>query len=164
MAKRSRNSMAAGLVLVRVVTGAVFLVHGWGWVQDGGFDGAVVRDGVQATLSSADGLAGWWGRTVLLTNPDACAFFWRWAALLIGLAFVFGALVRPAGAFAVLLLAHAIAFGPSRHELVFLLLAAPSFACSISGAGRRFGMDAMLDEHLPGWVTWTKRPGSPFAS
>ena len=164
MAKRVQSITPLGMVLIRVVTGAVLLLHGWEWLKEGTLTGSVVLRLVEDALPGLPASIGWWGESVLLVNPDAFAFFGRWAALLIGVALVLGALTRPAGLLAVLFLGHAIAFGPVEAELAFVLLAVSAFACSVSGAGRRLGLDALFDQHFPSWVTWTRSSSSSFLS
>jgi len=164
MARRKRTDIPLGMVLLRAVTGVILLAHGWTWLKEGGFDGRTVLTNVEGSLPHVSAALAWWGENVLLANPDAFAFFWRWAAFLIGVAFVFGALTRPAGILAVVFLAHAVAYGPPSLELLFLVLAMIAFACAASGAGRRVGLDALFDEHFPGWVTWARSQGSGFLS
>ena len=69
--------------MIRVVTGAILLIHGWDWITEGGFDGGVIRASVEATLVTSSSSITWWGERVLLQNPDAFAFFWRWGALFV---------------------------------------------------------------------------------
>jgi uncharacterized membrane protein YphA (DoxX/SURF4 family) len=164
MAKRVQKVTPLGMVLIRVVTGAVLTLHGWRWLMDGTLTGSVVLEGVEDALPGLPGAVAWWGENVLLVNPDAFAFFTRWAALVIGILFVVGALTRPAGLAAVLFLGHAIAYGPVEAELALVLLAVSAFACSVSGAGRRLGLDALFDEHFPSWMTWTRSSSSSFLS
>ena len=164
MARKASFSPTLGMVLIRVVAGAILLIHGWNWLHDGGIDGRTVLRSVEASLDGLPAVVEWWGENVLLQNPDAFAFFWRWGALLCGLSLLLGGLTRPVGVVACVLLAHGIAYGPERYELLYLLLAVASFACAISGAGRRLGLDALFDLHFPAWVTWTRRSSSSFLS
>ena len=164
MARRRDPLLPLGLVLLRMVTGLVLLSRGWGWLKSGGFDGRLVAEAVRDSFPRiADWLA-WWGRHVVLANPDASAFLWRWGAFLVGIAFLFGALTRPAGLIAVLFLAHAIVYGPVESKLLFLLLAVVAFSLASAGAGRRMGLDSVFDQHFPSWVTWRRSPRSGFLS
>lgn len=149
-----------GLVLVRLVTGLVLLRHGWRWVTAGGVDGRTVRRHATEAIADLGGVLAWWGETLLLGNPDAIAFLWRWAALLCGLCLLLGALTRPAGWIATLFLLHAYAYGPASEALTFLLLLVCSLACALSRAGRRLGLDPMFDAHFPPWLTWTRSQGT----
>ncbi len=165
MAKQVRPKLPLGMVLIRVVTGAILLAHGWGWLKTGEFDGATVLGVVEAGRDPAAwGIANWWTEHVVLANADASAFLWRWAAFLIGVAMTIGALARPAALIGVFFLLHAFFYGPSELELVWILLIVSCFACAISGAGRRIGLDAMFDEHFPTWVTWSRRQQRGFMS
>lgn len=152
------------MVLIRVVLGAVLLVHGWRWITDGGFDGRTVLASVDAALGKLPALAAWWGEEVILRNPDAFAFLWRWAALLAGLCLLLGGLTRPAAGVACVFLAHGIVYGPEARELLYLVLGVAGFSCAISGAGRRLGLDAAFDQHFPSWLTWSRRSSSSLFS
>ena len=46
---------------------------------------------------------------------------------------------------------------PPQASLALFLLLVGSVACSASRAGRRLGLDPLLDEQLPSWLTWTHR-------
>jgi len=162
MAKRTRTPIPLGLVLIRVVTGAVLVLHGWRWLKAGTLDGVVVRVQVEQALPQVSSWLAWWGESVVLANPDAIAFFWRWGALMIGLSFCAGALTRPAGVLATVFLAHAVVFGTAQQELAFFLLSLSTLVCAASGAGRRLGLDAMFDDHFPGWVTWARNRNTGF--
>lgn len=165
MARRNHApSPTLGLVLIRVFIGGVLLVHGWRWVKTGGLDGRVVLRSVRAALSDVPPWLHWWGEHAVLMNPDAIAFFWRWGALLGGVAFLLGALVRPVGLFVGLFLAHAIAFGAPQQSMLFLVLLVSCLGCALAGAGRRAGLDSVFDQHFPGWVTWSRRRSTAFLS
>jgi len=164
MANRETSSAPSiGLVLVRLVTGAILVFHGWRWLQGPGIDPEQVRLAVQRSLDGLPGLLAGWGEHVLLSNPDAIAFLWTWAAFLCGCLLFLGALTRPAGWVAVLFLLHGYAYGPEPDRLLFLVLLVSCLACALSRAGRRIGLDVAFDEHFPGWLTWTRRPGSFFS-
>lgn len=146
-----------GLVLVRLVTGAVLAAHGWRSVRALEPSGRVLERTVEDALAGRGALLAWWGETLLLGNPDAIAFLWRWTALFTGILLVLGALTRPAGWIAALFLAHAWVYGPPEDRVTFLLLLVSAVASALSRAGRRFGLDRLLDEQLPTWLTWTAR-------
>ena len=156
MAKNASPFPTAGLVLVRLVCGLVFVSHGWRWISEDTLGGAQVRSAVDAALVHGRSGFDWWGREVLLSNPDAVAFLWTWMALLAGVCLFLGALTRPMGTIAAFFLLNGWMFGPETHRLLFLVLAMSCLACAIGRAGRRFGMDRMFDQYFPGWLTWNR--------
>lgn len=162
MARKDSPFPTAGLVLVRLVCGLVFVTHGWRWLSEGGLGAAEVRTAVDTALVHGRSIFDWWGREVLLSNPDAIAFLWRWMALLAGICLFLGVLTRPIGVLAAFFLVNGWMFGPDPQRLLFLVLTVSCLACSIGRAGRRFGMDRMFDQHFPGWVTWSRSPKRGF--
>ncbi len=160
MARKESRSPAAGLVLVRLTTGLVLLVHGWRWLATGDLDGGLVRDTVDSALVEGRGMIEWWGREVLLSNPDAIAFLARWVAFVTGACLTLGALTRPMATIAAFFLLNAWGFGSEGHGVLFLVLAACCVACAMSRAGRRLGLDTVFDQHFPAWLTWTRRKRS----
>lgn len=160
MAKADGSLPSYGLTLLRVFMGALLAVQGWRWMQSGGMDAGAFQRSVEAGLPRLHGSLQWWAEHVLLQSPRTLGLVWSGSALLVGVLFVLGALVRPAGLFAVLVLAHGIVFGALEQRLLFLSLAVIALACSISSAGRRLGLDAIFDQHFPAWVTWTRRGSS----
>ena len=157
MASSSEQRPTAGLALVRVATGALLTRSGLLGLPGEDTGGAYVRDSVEASLPDLPGLARWWGESVLLENPDAIAFLWKWLVLAAGLGLLFGALTRPLGAIATLLMLNAWLFGSAESALLHLLLAACCFGCFISGAGRTLGLDVFLDSTLASWITWSPK-------
>ncbi|MEX1025181.1 MAG: hypothetical protein WD226_08905 [Planctomycetota bacterium] len=153
---REANVPPWGLVLVRLAVGWIALSSAWHWAQDGLFDGRELTFVVRQALEGKGAISRWWGETVLLANPEAVLFLWKSMAFVTGFGFLFGALVRPIGAFAVLFLLNAAAFGPDGSERLALLLAVCCLGCASSHAGRGFGLDVLLDPTLPSWLTWTK--------
>jgi len=155
---RSRNPPPPwGLVLVRLVTGGVLAARGWRWVRDGGMDGTAIDAYVRAALPDAGGLARWWAELFLLENPEGVALLARSAALVLGALLFAGALTRPAGALASFFLLHAWLYAPPQAALALFLLLVGAVACSASRAGRRLGLDPLLDDQLPAWLTWTRK-------
>jgi uncharacterized membrane protein YphA (DoxX/SURF4 family) len=149
-----------GLVLVRATVGAVLLLRGWRWIHEGSFDGDAVRRLIDSALTRCGSIAEWWGREVLLSNPDAIGFLCEWLALVGGLLFLVGALTRPLGVLLAFFLANAWFFGAEQHGPLFLLLLVCCLACSISRAGHRFGLDSALEGHAPRWLTWSTQKKS----
>ena len=164
MSKRSQST-SAGLALVRFLTGCTLFGRGWIWVRGEGFDGRLVLENTRAALLEMNGLLHWWGESVVLSNPDASALIWRWAALLIGVCLMLGALTRPAGIIACFFLLQGYVFGPESTGMIFWLLIIPCLGCAVGSAGRNFGMDKLLDESCPSWLTWStsKKRGNIFS-
>jgi len=156
MGRKNSPFPTAGLVLVRLACGLVFVRQGWEWIATGTLHGAVVRAAVEDSLVHGRAWFEWWGRDVLLSNPDAIAFLFQWIALFAGVCLFLGALTRPAGVIAAFFLGNAWMFGPPSQRLLFLVLAVSCLACSIGRAGRRLGLDRMFDQHFPGWLTWSR--------
>lgn len=157
MARRRGTEPTLGLVLLRVVMGLVLVKHGWSWLRGGGLDGHRIRGLVEHRVQDTSGLVAWFGESVLLDNPAAIAFFWRWGALLLGVALATGTLTRPAGWLSALFLLGSMAYGDPADSLLAFVLAVIGIGCALGSAGRRAGLDAELDERLPGWLTWTAR-------
>ena len=157
---RQTNQVPLALVGVRVTAGLILLSHGWRWLHGSGPDGDAVRTSAKAAMADLSGLFAWWGESVILYNPDAMGFFWRWAAFLFGLSLLLGALTRPAGTLAALVLCHGILYGPEEQDLTFTLLLVSCLASAWGGAGLRLGLDAAFDEHFPSWLTWSRRKTS----
>ncbi|QDU66796.1 DoxX family membrane protein [Engelhardtia mirabilis] len=157
MASSSQPRPTAGLVLIRVAAGALLTRAGLLGLPGETTGGAYIRDSVEAALPDLPGLARWWGESVLLENPDAIAFLWKWLVLAVGLGLVFGALTRPLGAIGTLLMLNAWLFGAAESALLHLLLAACCFGCFMSGAGRFLGLDLVLDASLAQWLTWAPK-------
>lgn len=154
MATSTPSRPTAGLALVRVACGLILVRSGWTALGGDGPTGSDIRDRVQAALPDLSGPLRWWGETFLLENPDAIAFLWQWLVLAVGAALVIGALSRPMGVIATVLMVNAWAYGSPEAQLLHLLLAVCCLACAISRAGRTAGLDAVLESSLPPWLTW----------
>lgn len=164
MARRPDAAPTLGLVLIRLVTGGFLVSLGWRFVREAEPTARVVERSIEAALGSVHPVLHWWGEDVLLYNPDAIAFFLRWGALFVGVSFVLGGLVRPFGLVAAFFLANAMAFGPSSQTGLYLMLVGACLGCAFAGAGRRFGLDSIFDQHFPAWLTWHRRSPSSFLS
>jgi len=156
MGSSSDNHPTAGLALIRMAVGGILLRTGWLALSDGGVTGPQIRATVEGALSDLPSLARWWGASVVLENPDAIAFLWRWLTLATGLGLLFGALTRPLGLIATLLMANAYLFGSPDLQLLHFLMALCCLACAISRAGRTLGLDAALEPAFPSWLTWVR--------
>ncbi|HTF89012.1 MAG TPA: DoxX family protein [Planctomycetota bacterium] len=143
-----------GLVLVRLATGAILAVAGWHKIL-----GGVGADLVLSTKERVAQGPGWFEafmNAVVYPFPEAFAQIIQWGELVGGIALFLGALTRPVGIFAALMLA-CFAFAGPIGELQFqLLLALCALACAISRAGRRVGLDVLLDGHFPPGITWVR--------
>ncbi len=143
-----------GLVLVRLAVGAILALAGWHKVLGGA--------GADLVLSTkqrvAEGPAWFEGfmNTLVYPFPEATAQLIQWGELVGGIALFLGALTRPVGVFAALMLICFAFAGPIDQIQFQLLLALCALACALSRAGRRVGLDAMLDGHFPGWISWTR--------
>lgn len=164
MARRSDSVPTIGLVLIRLVTGGLLLHRGWSFVRAAEPTGRAVERSIEAALRHVHPVLHWWGEDVLLYNPGAIAFFLRWGALLVGVSFVLGGFVRPFGLLAAFFLANAMAFGPESQSALCLMLVGACLGCAFAGAGRRFGLDSIFDQHFPAWLTWHRRSPSSFLS
>ncbi len=155
MSRRSDVHPSLGLVLVRATAGGLFLGSGRGWLGAPNPEGPAIAALVQSAAADLPGPLAWWGRVVLLENPDALAFLWPRVLTLSGLGLLLGFLVRPLGVLAAVALTHALVFGREEVALLHLCLAAMALASALSQAGRRIGLDGALLEALPNWMTWS---------
>lgn len=120
-------------------------------------DGPAVAALVGASAPGLPGPLSWWGRVVLLENPDALAFLWPWVLTVTGAALVLGFLTRPMGVIASVVLLHALLYGRPEMALLHAALLVMALASAISEAGRRIGLDGALGDALPTGVTWSRR-------
>jgi uncharacterized membrane protein YphA (DoxX/SURF4 family) len=157
MAQRDRQSAALSLALVRVVTGLILLRGGRAAAGQAASLAATIEGFVREGLEQRSGPLRTWSRSVLLENPDALAFLWHSGLSLVGLALLFGALVRPACGIAAVFVLHGWWFGPSTSHALHLLLLACFAALAGAGAGSTLGVDGILDRTLPRWLTWAPR-------
>jgi len=141
-----------GLVLVRLATGGLLLASGWQKLVSG--SGPWLVESTAERIAAAPAPFAWWGREVLLRSPELFARVLSWGAFACGTLLFLGALVRPAAALALVLLANVYFAGPVAYRELTLLLGVCALACGLSRAGRRLGFDPQLDEHLPRWLTW----------
>ncbi len=162
MAPRTTTRPSGGLVLVRVVMGALLLAKGWVWTRGGLPRAGDLRDMVRARIPDVWEPMQSLGE-LFADHPGVFAFVWRWGALLLGLALLVGAFTRPAGILAAIALLVAWPFVPEHASELFLVCAVCCLACGVSRAGRKAGLDRMFDSNFPSWMTWTRsRSSAPF--
>lgn len=154
MAASESKGPCAGMVVVRVALGLTLFLHALGAIRSGMPDGFALGNQVRARLDDVPSVAAFWGESVLLENPDAVAFLWRWAVLILGAALLAGALTRPVGWLTTLLLLHGWLYGPELTGPACLFAAACAAGCALSRAGHRLGLDPLLEQMLPSWLTW----------
>jgi len=143
-----------GLVLVRLSAGAILAVAGWHKIL--GDVGADLVLSTQARVAEGPIWFESFMNSVVYRYPEAFAQLIQWGELVGGGALFLGVLTRPVGiCTAAMLVCFAFA-GPQEQLPFAALMAVCCFACALSRAGGRMGLDAMLDGQFPGWLTWTR--------
>lgn len=143
-----------GLVIVRVVTGAL-LLHAGASKLEAGVGERLVTDTAPAWAAAPD-LVRAWGENVVLRHPWFFAHLVAWGEVVLGAFLFLGLLTRPAGLLSAFLFANAVFAVEGSQRSLALLLAVCCLACALSRAGRSAGADVFLDGRLPGWLTWTR--------
>ena len=143
-----------GLVLVRIVSGAILLTAGWGKLSHG-VDASLVS-GTAAAFADAPGFIRAWGENVVLPHPWFFSHLIMWGEILGGLALFLGAFTRPAGYAVAFMFANFYFVGPEQARPLILLLGTSGLACALSRAGLRAGADVFLIERCPVWMTWIR--------
>lgn len=154
MSDYESESPSWGLVLVRLAVGATITVAGWQKIL-GGVGGELVL----STKSRVEEAPTWFAsfmNAVVYPYPEAFAQIIQWGELLGGVALFLGALTRPAGVMVGLMMLAFSFAGPAEQTPFALLVALCAFACALSRAGRRLGLDSIFDGHFPGWISWTR--------
>ncbi len=157
MAKESASSSSGGapswgLVVIRLYIGWFFMSAGWMKVTSG--VGSELVTGTKERINAAPDWYRWFGNDVVLEWPSLFAFLIQWGELIGGVCLFLGVLTRPVcAAFAFMLLNFYFA-GPAEAQTVVKLIAVCVVALFLSRAGRRMGVDAMLDTQLPKWISW----------
>lgn len=154
MASDGSSGPSWGLVLVRIVSGAILLTAGWSKLANGVDDALVL--GTQKAFAEAPGLIRAWGENVVLPHPWFFSHLILWGEILGGLALFLGAFTRPAGFAVAFMFANFYFVGPESAKSLVLLLATCGFACAFSRAGLRAGADVFLVERCPVWLTWIR--------
>ena len=144
-----------GLVLVRVVCGAIMLFTGWSKLAHG-VDETLVQSTREA-YATAPGIVRAWGEAIVLPHPWFFAHLIMWGEFLGGLALFLGAFTRPAGYAGAFMFANFYCAGPESARLLVILLTACCVGCAMSRAGDRAGADVFLTERCPVWMTWVRR-------
>lgn len=148
------NLPSWGLVLLRILVGALLIVEAWSRVQNGTGDDLVL--GTREAYAAAPGVVKAWGESVVLVHPSFFSVVALWGALLGGIALFLGAFTRPAGFALALLFANVFFVSDGPQRLLALMLGVCCLACAISRAGMRSGADVFLQERLPVWLTWSR--------
>jgi uncharacterized membrane protein YphA (DoxX/SURF4 family) len=143
-----------GLVLVRIVVGAILLTAGISKLEKGVSETLVL--GTQTAFAAAPGPIRAWGENVVLPHPWFFSHLILWGELLGGLALFLGAFTRPAGLAVAFMFANFYFVGPEEQRTLVLLLSTCGLACAISRAGLRAGADVFLVERCPVWMTWIR--------
>jgi thiosulfate dehydrogenase (quinone) large subunit len=143
-----------GLVLIRIAVGWILIQAGW--MKITGDVGPELVEGTQARVAELPFFARWWMEHVVLAAPALFAFLIQWGELAGGVALFLGALTRPAGLLTAFMFANFYFAGPPEARSFVLLLAVCCFAFAWSRAGQRLGLDEILDQHFPSWITWTR--------
>ena len=143
-----------GIVLLRIALGAVLLWHG-ARLFDSGVGPWMVENTAHRIAEAPDAFA-WFGQNVALRLPAVSAWLYVGAMLLAGCALFLGALVRPAGAVAMLLMLIAFYAGPVGKQEYAFLIAVCALVCFMSNAGTRVGVDQALVGRLSPLITWSR--------
>ncbi|MEM7516239.1 MAG: DoxX family membrane protein [Planctomycetota bacterium] len=153
--KRKEKPNAANYIVVflRLLLGALLLVDGVHAVRELLPEPKLLVETLEAQVEGAPfpfSLVG----NFAIDAPETASTLMRYATLFCGLALLFGALVRPAGA--LIATGHLCAFFLSApaDQHYHLLAAGVAASCAIGSAGRVLGLDASLDAILPTWMTW----------
>jgi uncharacterized membrane protein YphA (DoxX/SURF4 family) len=154
MSEYESENPSWGLVLVRLAAGSILAVAGWQKIL-----GGVGADLVLSTKQRVAEGPAWFEafmNAVVYPFPEAFAQIIQWGELVGGVALFLGALTRPVGVACALMLTCFAFAGPLDQIEFQLLLALCALACALSRAGRRIGLDVLLDGHFPSWVTWSR--------
>ncbi|MBK7874548.1 MAG: DoxX family membrane protein [Planctomycetes bacterium] len=150
----SSSGPSWGLVLIRIVVGAVLLYAGWIKLQMG--IGEELVTSTRERIAEAPDLYRAFAENVVLQHPWFFAQCIVWGELLGGLCLFLGVLTRPAGFASAFLFANFVFAAPAEQRVTAIVLLAACLGCAISRAGRVAGADVFLDGKLPGWITWTR--------
>ena len=146
----TNGSPSLGIVLIRVTLGILLVLNAWSHITaEGGIPNLVAGSDLSSPVFT------WWGKNLVQQHPAGTSTLIVTIELIGGVCFVLGALVRPLGillAFTTLCFA-ATAGRPFEEELA-ILAGVCALGCSLSGAGRLFGLDSMFDQNFPRWITW----------
>lgn len=139
-----------GLVLVRIAAGYTLLTAGWGKVSADAIPPIVSWAHFDSTFFT------WWGENLIEAYPAAFSFMIAWGEFLGGAALLLGALTRPAGLLSAFMMLCFYCAGPEEAKDKVLLLGIMCLASGLSAAGARGGLDVILREHFPSWLTWMR--------
>jgi uncharacterized membrane protein YphA (DoxX/SURF4 family) len=142
-----------GLVLIRIVVGALLLAAGVEKLANGVGEELVL--GTKERVAAGPAFYRSFAEGVVYAHPWLFAKLIALGELLGGLALFLGAFTRPIGfALAFLFANFWFAAPPAMQPLALVMLTA-CLGCALSSAGRKAGADVFLVERLPRWLTWT---------
>ncbi len=154
MAASSSSTPSFGLALVRIAVGGLLLFEAQRLLRAG--IGTWIVEDTAYRIADAPEWYARFGQEVVLRFPAPIAWLVFGGTLLGGIAFFIGALVRPAAFGVMFMMLNVFFAGPALRREEALLVAACAFACFVSKAGRRFGLDEQLDARLPSVLTWSR--------
>lgn len=167
MASNQDAAHNMGLLLLRVFLGLVLLTNGWAGVRNHEPQPRELSQVVKTAAIEAPSLIRWIGEDLIAEQAEVFAVIIRWGSVVAGVLLLLGALVRPVGWIAGCAFMLAFFLGKPSQEQLHLIAAATSVACALTSAGRFMGLDTLLDQLLPTWLTWGKpnfgSRNSPFA-
>lgn len=143
-----------GVVLVRIGLGALLLYEGLRLYGEG--VGPELVENTARRIAESPDFYAWFGNHFVLRFPSATAWLIAAGLVAAGCALFLGALVRPASFVVLFLMLNFFFAGPPAKHEYRALVAVAALACFVSNAGKRVGLDAVLNQRLPAWLTWTR--------
>ncbi|MBI4435542.1 DoxX family protein [Candidatus Uhrbacteria bacterium] len=139
-------------IVLRLVLGFLFFFAGWSKLTTDAWSAA-------GFLQNATGPFATWFQS--LAGNGVVDFLNMWGLTLIGLALIFGLLVRTASAFGIVLMTlyyFADFVGNTAHGLIdeHVVYAVVLFFFLVGGVGHVWGLDALLERRLDHRTTWAK--------
>jgi uncharacterized membrane protein YphA (DoxX/SURF4 family) len=123
MVKRESDLSLQALRGLRLFLALLLVYAAIGAWSSGQPDAAALRAAIEGRSATLFAPLRLWGQKVLLTNPAALAFLWPILLILCGALLALDIRRRATCAAALLLTAHAWAFGPTHHGIQHLLTA-----------------------------------------
>jgi uncharacterized membrane protein YphA (DoxX/SURF4 family) len=142
-----------GLVLVRIVVGALLLAAGFEKLANGVGEELVL--GTKERVAAGPAFYRAFAEGVVYAHPWLFAKLIAVGELLGGLALFLGAFTRPVACLLAFQLANFWFAAPQESQPLVIVMLAACLGCALSSAGRKAGADVFLVERLPRWLTWT---------